>query len=348
LPRPKFIPSIPQLLHGVTLNCDVRILWDGLQEFDFDSFYQWPTTSIFVPDYFTKYQVFLYGYLIDKKDAVFALNTLQTKIPRCVINLLFIGNQNTLHISTHSGNYQYFNYYRQVTMSLYLTIGYNHYLGWNNEWILTEPTTIYTILVTEFIDIEMARFKLIGHIYNYVENFDIIFPSNSETLSMSFCVAVRTEAADLSKIKCQKLDKRISLTNIITKNWSPAPYWRYGRDKHNEEIAESNPFDGFSNKSIELYLFKQILAKENENITIYFTSTCIWNSRHCQISPIIAEYESFFLHTEPPTVASKWKGLQWLTCYTKQYLGFEFYLKPFQPNLWIGYAVTMLSVVAVS
>ncbi len=52
---PAFIPKISRLLRNVP-SCDIRIFHDGLQEFQFDSSYQHPTT-IFIPSY-SKYKKF--------------------------------------------------------------------------------------------------------------------------------------------------------------------------------------------------------------------------------------------------------------------------------------------------
>jgi hypothetical protein len=66
----QFVPSISQILNGVK-NRDVRILWNGRQEFKFDSKQQfWPTTSTFVTDFFNKCRVKrYYGYTINIEDA---------------------------------------------------------------------------------------------------------------------------------------------------------------------------------------------------------------------------------------------------------------------------------------
>ncbi len=153
-----FIPSIPQLLEGVT-PCDVRILMDGLQEFRFDSDYNWPTTVIFVPAYFNKYYLNDYSGYATFEKLSFLLNIIQTKVQFCVVNLLLIGNQDVLQSPTHEHNinkydeenYKYIRHKSGVSMSLYLTIAYNHVLRhqiqFNSKWFL-DVQNIYTILIT--------------------------------------------------------------------------------------------------------------------------------------------------------------------------------------------------------
>jgi hypothetical protein len=50
----------------------------------------------------------------------------------------------------------------------------------------------------------------------------------------------------------------------------------------------------------------------------------------------------------PHKVFTRYIGTSYLTCYTKKYLGFGFYVAPFQLDLWIGFLITMVTVVGVS
>jgi hypothetical protein len=127
-----FIPSIPQLLKGVS-DCDIRILWDGLQEFEFDSKHQWPTTIIFVPHYSDKSFYDDYFHL-NAENATFAFNIIQTRIQFCVINLLFIGNQSVLQSPTHDFKNDFIIQQPSVSISLYFSIAYSTYLYNKREW----------------------------------------------------------------------------------------------------------------------------------------------------------------------------------------------------------------------
>jgi hypothetical protein len=307
---------------------------DGLQEFQFNSNYHWPTTIIVVPDYFSKYSLNSYfGFFIDHEKASFALNLFQTRMQFCVINFLFIGNQSLLQSPTHDSQ-NLFILQADVPISLYLTIAVRNYIKFEQEWIAVFEKT-YTILVTKSQTIlETAKFKLLVNNKEYVENFAVIFPSETtlqdEEPRLEICVVVTTPSLDLSKMVCQKFSqKNQNVVEIFTDAWIYFPFWFY--DTVNDEEAEIEPFDRFSNKSIDLYLLKEIAQKEN--ISIYFDAICL--GVDCETFPYISyKYLSSFMWSRS-IIFTKWSGLQWLTCYRKKFLSFDFYVSPFQLDLWI-------------
>ncbi len=171
------IPSIPQILSGVS-NCDVRILTDGLQEFQFYPIndYIWPTNVIFVPKYYPKHRYKTFsGYWIEPEDASFAINVVKTRIPFCVINLLFIGNQAVLQGPTHNAEFNFIALgQKQVSISLYFTLATRRYLQFNGQrWIESLSKTYTILVVTDESILSAGKFKVLAA-HSFVENFAII------------------------------------------------------------------------------------------------------------------------------------------------------------------------------
>lgn len=176
-----YIPSIPHILKGV-VNCDVRILLDGLQEFESTTStpYQWPTTIIFVPNY---YQHFIKDW-IPPRNASFALNILQIRMHHfCVVNLLFVGNQTVLQSPTHDSE-NYFILGPSVTLSFYFTIAVSFYLKFGNEWIPRHKRSciqFFTQNQTTYYNIPLSCWRVETILLNILPLFfhqnDKIFPS---------------------------------------------------------------------------------------------------------------------------------------------------------------------------
>jgi hypothetical protein len=344
-----FIPSITKILKGVT-NCDVRIFWDGLQDFQYDinsyDFYL-PTISVFAPGYFDKYNfIDIWGYEQDNpKKNLFALNIHQTRIQFCMINLLFIGNETLLQTPTHDTQYYYIKQ-SNISISFYFTMAYNHYLQFNGGWC-ESLSNIYTILVTNFTEIiDQNKIRLLAYNYNYVEYFAIIFPSESKNSEdLKICVAIRTREADLSNTICENFkSQQQTVIEIINEKWIHSPYWFYKELKE----EETDPFDRFSNKSIDLYIFMLVARNEkNNNVTIYtryLQSEFPWRIFHTFPVVSLEDFNENRLNVPIQyQVFVQSTGLKWLTCYENTYMGFGFYLSPFQLNLWIGFGITMIS-----
>ena len=122
----EFIPSISQLLKGVGNNCDVRILMDGVQEFQFNNDdYKWPTTTILVSKYY-KFSAQVWR----PNNFPFAIDILKTRIQSCVVNLIFVNNPSILHLTTQMQE----NGFRQNFMSVYFTFAYYIWLQYNSNW----------------------------------------------------------------------------------------------------------------------------------------------------------------------------------------------------------------------
>jgi hypothetical protein len=264
-----------------------------------------------------------------------------------MINLLLIGNETLLQTQTHDDYYFYGTKIKQrrgLSISLYFTMAYNNYLQFNGDWceILNN---IFTILVTNFTNlIKQNRIKLLAKDLQYVEYFAIIFPSElKNNADLKICVAERTLVADLSKTICQNLDaNERTVVEFIKSIYSQ--YWYYIPHILNGE-AEIDPFDRFSDKSIDLYIFNLAFQRENKNVTIYtwlalpggFPWTFPTIYREVFDHKYRLQYYIFVQST----------GLNWLTCYEQTYIGFGFYLSPFQLDLWIGFGITMVSVIGV-
>jgi hypothetical protein len=170
-----------------------------------------------------------------------------------------------------------------------------------------------------------------------VENFGMIYPSES---GLTVCIAVED---NLEAMKCQQLSKGSSILEIFRKYWIYYPYWTYTGE---ETIhVETDPWNRSSTKSINLYLFTQAARRENSNASVGFDS----KFRNLVIFPVSEDRMRFDgVEQLMPQVFTKWMGQQWLTCYKRKFMSFNFYWAPFQLELWIWFFITMSSVIGVS
>jgi hypothetical protein len=97
-----------------------------------------------------------------------------------------------------------------------------------------------------------------------------------------------------------------------------------------------------------LYIFNLAAQRENKNVTIYTWST-LPRGLHWTFPTIYWEAFHHF-HNDPQQywIFVQSTGQKWLTCYEKTYIGFSFYQSPFQLDLWIGFGITMISVIGES
>jgi hypothetical protein len=122
------------------------------------------------------------------------------------------------------------------------------------------------------------------------------------------------------------------MIDVISEMWIHSSYWVYP----DEDEPETDPFNRFSNKSIDFYLFEQVARRENVNVTVH-------QSRLSKFKQIIGNLPMIVYTVDvtqtygPNQVLTKWKGLKFLTCYRKRFIGFNFYTTPFDFDLWIGF-----------
>jgi hypothetical protein len=149
---------------------------------------------------------------------------------------------------------------------------------------------------------------------------------------------------------CQRfLPERKSIIQSIIDSRSHSRFWRYDYRSQSPE-EEIDPWNRLSDKSIDFYLFKQVAQREDQNVTIF---TDEWRvGYNVETFPTISlldlSFHGFLPHPYLYQIITRWSGLQFLTCYTEKYLGFGFYITPFQLDLWIGFLITMSTVVGIS
>jgi hypothetical protein len=322
---------------------------DGFQEFEIGSYkdYQWPTGTIYVPHYYHQNKIVFYKPMMPPQNATFSLNPFQTKITRfCVINLLFIRDENIFQ-KTAEFDYRWYTYMK--TLSLYLTIAYRYFIKLNNhDWRQELHKNIYTLFITQADNIvEKYKFKLYTDRVTFllVENFALV--SLAQDKEIKICVGKQIPPRSFLEddANCEKLSQlQESVIEIIWSSYKV--YTKYWFSPGPSIEAESNPFNRFSNKSIDQYLFKEI--GQRKNVTV------IKNLERCANCAPVSYFALFqtslnsSLNFWTANMFTRWSGYKFLTCYTKTYIGFGFYLSPFQLDLWIGFLITMVTVVGVS
>ncbi len=91
----------------------------------------------------------------------------------------------------------------------------------------------------------------------------------------------------------------------------------------NEE-AEIDPFDRFSNKSIDMYIFTLAAQRENKNITIYSSIVSIPKNLGRTFPIIYSEGFDQYLRSPSYWILVQSTGIKFLTCHEQTYIGFGF------------------------
>lgn len=129
--------------------------------------------------------------------------------------------------------------------------------------------------------------------------------------------------------------EEITKLRLPPKDWQ-IPYGEVNSQRLNLIPTQSDPFDRARNESIEVQLAQYVYQKTNATI---FT---------CKDLPCERFLINYFpgisrkiltvgdVHFYDPVVTTGYSGYQFLTCHTQSIFTLEFYIKPFQPEIWLG------------
>ncbi|OXA64712.1 hypothetical protein Fcan01_00785 [Folsomia candida] len=116
-------------------------------------------------------------------------------------------------------------------------------------------------------------------------------------------------------------------------------------------LSRTNPFHRIGANYSFLQHVANCVFENNENITVISTQEQV-NDLFAPSRPrygtVLASNINLNLASySKTTIAIKYSGYEFLTCYAENYISFEFYLAPFQPELWYGLAVCLVVLISV-
>ncbi|OXA55075.1 hypothetical protein Fcan01_11348 [Folsomia candida] len=173
----------------------------------------------------------------------------------------------------------------------------------------------------------------------YVDDIVTVFSLGSKG-GFEICLQLQGNPPNLSKNRRCKVCQGAILEDI-SKLRIPPKHWLIlqggpGSQRVNVIPPKSNPFDRKRNESIEVQLAQYIYMKTNASIF-----TCKDDAR-CEkflIPYFPAIYRQRLTIADVPgvdPVTTGYSGYQFLTCHTQSIFTIEFYIKPFQPEIWLG------------
>ncbi|OXA48383.1 4-coumarate--CoA ligase-like 2 [Folsomia candida] len=151
-----------------------------------------------------------------------------------------------------------------------------------------------------------------------------------------FCGFTKWRQFSADTISCEKKGTA-PLLNVFLHS-SSAECWRFlGAD----DIPQGgSPFDRKKNlTSFQLYLFNEILTKCNKT-DCKSRGEIDWIYQHPSVAMTSGDWHN------GKQLPVGWIGNQFLTCFTQRFLTFEFYLTPFQPELWTCLLVWIVLIVS--
>ncbi|OXA54928.1 hypothetical protein Fcan01_11863 [Folsomia candida] len=220
----------------------------------------------------------------------------------------------------------------------WLAVNQNKFLQflWSLEDFLFNEYS-FVVFVTSITKSELRRHQN-GFDRSNLHDFVIAYRDGNNTFEI--CVMPQGMPIQFSMMKCNyKRDQ--SLVRIVVDHTTPPLLWHLGsiqggdliqQDlKDNQLIAPMskalNPFEG--TQSIHQYLIHISFHHANANIIYLFYDPVEYDyTPHLNLHAIAQDSSRSVI------VATESLSYNFITCYMENYISFELYLKPFQPNLW--------------
>lgn len=212
--------------------------------------------------------------------------------------------------------------------------------------------TIYRNLNTYFLILSPVPKPGVGSITNphriypshHVPGGNLIFVF-SAIGSLEICVVMQGYLPVVKHMKCQpkaeSLLPQVHDLRTLPKYWDLPKVGFSFRDQSGPISLEYNPFNRSDPGSILFHLAQELLAKENAT----------WKQRPTGLA--YSGHPSYTKRTAWHTYNSRTKdmtyegpeGYQFTTCHEETALSFVFYVKPFQPELWLGFGISLFVVI---
>lgn len=318
-----FLPNIHYLLANVPY-CDVGIVYYGLQSINFQPSCYPPTALV----NFKISPVSLLSLRPSQYDLnnTFVSDIYKVRLAPCRITFLY-GN-----LDRKSEDQQ-----RSFWVSLILQSPFRF---WDNDrWETIKTGINYILLISNcknylkqmLTDFRRSSIKFVAfagihgdsgipRIWRYPAVAGV------EVMRTNFCLLVGGED---------------NLVSIFQTHSQPPKVWIL--DTTNTDISTSgdphtfrnNPFDRLSKESVDLHLARYVLFKTNATLA---QRDYLGSSSSILIDHISGPYQ---------TVVTEFRGWEFLTCYKKTSTTFDFYMTPFQPEIWYALLSTLFFLVMV-
>lgn len=328
--------KIHHILTNPDVPCDLNLFHDGLRRHNslLVSSPQVPKRIVFCPKFEVNHNFWtLHSSTVSHPSL--SVNIFQTKsLTTCRINIVLV---NRFVVDENQGRF-----YKSLDLRQWFKLSVQnqyHFRPDNNSWI-TSTANVYFLLYTNYEKIKFGwilQSPIIFHIR--VDNFAIIFLSKNYDLS-EICVLNQGKAPILENMICAKMRNShpTNVLKIFLELRNPPKTWYLGvtegtdiPDLWNTSTSSplDNPFKSNSTASLYLYLLQIIFQTRRSNATL----SNGWLSYRGQSSYLYHQKYDYY----PPNgviATTKWTGHQFLSCYSQKYISFQFYLTPFQPEVW--------------
>ncbi|OXA39341.1 hypothetical protein Fcan01_25890 [Folsomia candida] len=314
---------IGKFLDGVPSSCDLEILRDGKELLDYSpphNFY--PTTMVYCPiTQKSYYEVQEYWILSDAYLRVtnLSLNTMHGRVGQCKISLVLY----------RVIDFSAFGVQAQMARNRY-TIGLFAFSTERSLRCAEYLITFQNVTVIAVADANHLHEALdqIGHdLFQYsVSTYQASFIRGKFKL----CSLKRWQRPSAKDMMCvQAIHKplyKLEQLYVHAECWNILDSW-------NKFVTlPKNPFDHQENL-IDTDIYISLDAIRKANISCYFASSIM----RIQYPMIVTRSNLWQGKTYPLSFS----GDTFITCYAKQFITFEFYLTPFQPNVWIAIGVSL-------
>ncbi|OXA42354.1 hypothetical protein Fcan01_22950 [Folsomia candida] len=321
--------SLDRLLNE-DANCDVQVFHDGLEFLEFSASNNYPTTTVFLPAY---QQIPNF----EREVATFAMDVLQVRIGGCRISLIFNGHWNVADFLA-TGRVQDRNWF-DIPSRFSLQL---------NKKRVESRVTIIVVEHSKWIQrLETGSIELCLYFYNlfreYIPTFIMAFPVAGYEIELCW---MRSTDFEVSFLCTKKANQSLADVNLIAVSPNNS-CWKIFHRYEDRQLAKSyeptqNPFDQIENlTNIAKFVFRQVLQSANETECSTVEPVYIVN--------VVAKYHSSTSNIQvfvDKRVTITFDGYKFLTCHTSTFLTFEFYLTPFQLDLWICLLICLTVVVS--
>ncbi|OXA64900.1 hypothetical protein Fcan01_00537 [Folsomia candida] len=352
---------IKYILKHIGENFEIQIFSDrGMTSEEFPLTYSSPTTIIYSTTLnLQKEKIF--------KEAQYSLNIYRTRFQpyKTSLNLL----QQFLKIPTPPSLNINVSFHKNfVRLTEAATV--DHYYFKDMKPILTERRGLklkreyikstrntFLFLATFLTKSDLHTIKFVPHyILDYeLENFAFInlLPRQNNHTWYEMCAVIAGKDPAMNTTQCklfQSGDNSSVMQNFLKMRilFPTSPIWSFS-DKFNgakwifliQETDILNPFDRNVNLYAPWYIGLTILKRSNASLTRYGGQDRLVMFAEENIVELTGLYE--VLHQVAMT---KWRGFQFVSCYSHKYISFSFYITPFQPATWYFILLSLVSTIS--
>ncbi|OXA37105.1 Glutamate receptor ionotropic, delta-2 [Folsomia candida] len=242
---------------------------------------------------------------------------------------------------------------RTIATWIQISVSYHTYYAVKKigkRYLLGE--NIFVILINMEIN-HVLKVKLDQFVLPYLHNRYVFIYLNvvEGGKNLEICGIPQSTGYVVSWSECREIidwRERMSTIDSWQDKWCTAK--QLGYKWLNDDLASaSNPFD-----RNEIYTIKDLanIVFLRRNITIVYDNTigCGLDDPQFHFNYKLGLSELTQTRDRIPdiTIITKSTGYQYLTCYKEQYINFEMYIAPFEPNLWLTLLITLLLMITLT